>query len=503
MLKSEKDDRIILLSGGKPHESLFPLGSKLTFTLNPVVSCFEFLSATDHQSKENGKKQKHREHNGSTPRQVTVDINAEAMLNYNQRSYSRGLPSLISLCEEIILKPEHSLPESCWNNYSTCVTNGSTDGISKCVTLLTNENDVILCSEYTYPGIIAASNPLKRLVCPVEMDEFGINAQALQRCCEEILQQGEANGRQLRPKLLYIIPNGQNPTGVTIPTERRQELYKVCVQYDMLLMVDDPYFFLSLGKGELTGSSEPEMEPLKDNSGKTNDQLSFLEIEAEFMNGEASSNESQPGLLARVLRLDSFSKTIAPGFRLGLLTGPTEIVDKYAIYAQITSWGLGGPNQAILEALLRDMGREGFVRHIKSLQEEYRKRRDALVAELSQHVPKELASFQTPTHGMFIWLTVNLKSIHDTGPVFEKLLENFVSLMPGNIFSATGSASKAFRVSFSYSTHEAFRSSAKKIGDTLKVLQKKGEEKFSTCDAAQHMNGTKKTTRELVQAFVA
>ena len=177
------------------------------------------------------------------------------------------------------------------------------------------------------------------------MDSGGILPGALDTKCAQFAGQGKL------PRVLYLVPTGQNPTGCTLSAERRRQIYAVCRKYDIVIIEDDPYFFLQMPK------YDPK-EPDHDNQNETR----LCELPPSFLSIDTDG---------RVIRLDSFSKIIAPGLRVGWMTGHPEIMAKVGTLCLLTSWSVSGPTQASLVALLKHWGEEVFELHIAYLQRFY------------------------------------------------------------------------------------------------------------------------------------
>lgn len=390
---------IVSLSGGKPSGEYFPIGNQIEFTYKPIEG---------------------------TEEKVTVNMDKVMDLNYNGVAFSKGLPELIEVAKKILIQDRYAIPSNFFDKYELAITSGSTDGMSKAVLLLTNPDEAVFCSEYTYTGIISATMPLERKLIGVTMDEDGMCPKSLAQQCEVMIGQG------VKPKLVYLVPNGQNPTSITISSERRKKIYKVCELYDLVLLVDDPYCMM-------------------DFTDNAKSYQSFLEFDKS----------------ERVIRLDSFSKIIAPGFRIGTITAPKKYIDKVTQYTQVSSWGLGGINQKILLNLLKKMD---FKEHINSLAKVYKRRRDLMVDCLNK-ISKDLISFEIPKHGVFVWVKVH--KVTDSQNLVNELFKQKVSIIPGGIFSVStsGKITNTFRIAFSYASDDEIKLGIEKLNIVLESLE--------------------------------
>ena len=199
-----------------------------------------------------------------------------------------------------------------------------------------------------------------------------------------------------RPKLLYTIPTGQNPSGCTTSLSRRRELLSFAYKYDFIILEDDPY-------RHLTFSDTPIP--------------SYLSL------------ESSP---SRVIRFDSFSKILSAGLRVGWATGPSFFIDKMQLHQQVSCLHTSGLSQMVLLKTLKSMQVEGLEQHITKVKAGYKERRDRF-CELVKTVLKDRVEWFVPQAGMFVWMKLN--GIHDTKYLIEKqAVKEKVLLVPGAVF---------------------------------------------------------------------
>ena len=195
------------------------------------------------------------------------------------------------------------------------------------------------------------------------------------------LLKGWDEGRGRKPHVLYTVPSGQNPTGATQSEGRRREVYEVCRRHDVLIVEDEPYYYLQMG--EVGGGKQPEG------------------VE-EFLEGLIPTYTSMD-VDGRVVRMDSFSKVVVPGSRVGWITASQQLVERFVRHAEVANQGPSGFSQVILHKLLDDRwGHEGYLRWLMNLRVEYTKRRDAMAAACEKHLPKEVVSWKPPQAGMFV-----------------------------------------------------------------------------------------------------
>lgn len=172
------------------------------------------------------------------------------------------------------------------------------------------------------------------------------------------------------PKVMYLVPNACNPTGTTMDEARRREIYSIASEYDLIILEDDPYYFLQYD----------DQEPLPP---------SFLRLDTD----------------GRVLRFDSFSKIFSAGLRVGYVTGPTPLLERMTWHMQASVLCPPGITQVMVSELLRTWGDEGFNKHIAKLREFYRAQRDTMLQAAEKHLAGQMsdhfAFHQSP--GVFFW----------------------------------------------------------------------------------------------------
>lgn len=204
---------------------------------------------------------------------------------------------------------------------------------------------------------------------------------------DDLLSNWDASARGARkPHVLYTVPSGQNPTGATQSAERRQAIYKVAQKHDVYILEDEPYYFLQMQP--YTGRNQPDA-PAPANVD-------------EFVSSLVPTYVSMD-VDGRVMRLDSFSKVLVPGSRLGWVVASEQIIERYQRHAEVASQGPSGFSQVILHKLLDETwGHEGYLRWLMNLRLEYTKKRDALLAACEDNLPTDIVTWNPPIAGMFV-----------------------------------------------------------------------------------------------------
>jgi 2-aminoadipate transaminase len=285
------------------------------------------------------------------------------------------------------------------------ITTGSQQGLDLTARVLVGPGDAVLVEAPTFTGAISAfGNARPRRLAGVRQDADGIDLEDLDRVTDRLRSEGTP------PKLLYVVPNFQNPTGKLLPRDRRLALLAWAERHDSLIVEDDPYGALFF-EGEVPPDA---VRPLK----------------ADDASG-------------RVIYLSSFSKTLAPGFRVGWMVAPAALVERFEIAKQAGDLTTGSLDQRIAYEAMR----RGVVdRLVPRLRAAYRVRRDVLMASLDARLEGRL-SWQTPHGGFFLWATLP-EGEHDVS-LLERALEERLIFVTGSAFFVDGSGHDTIRLAFS------------------------------------------------------
>jgi len=266
------------------------------------------------------------------------------------------------------------------------ITSGSQQALDLIGKLLVNLGDRILVEAPTYLGALQAFNIYGAEYVSVPIDEDGLRTDLL-----------EASLR-LGPKFMYILPNFQNPGGTTLSEARRHDLVLLADKYGVPIVEDDPY-------GQLRYEGE-HLPPL-------------LVIDRRRDNGHS---------IANVIYLSTFSKTLAPGLRLGWIVAPSEVISKLVQLKQGADLHTATFNQIVAYEVARD----GFLdEHVKLIRNVYRERRDVMLNALQEFFPPEV-TWTRPKGGLFLWVT--LPDGMDSQALFEAALKENVAFVPGESF---------------------------------------------------------------------
>jgi 2-aminoadipate transaminase len=295
------------------------------------------------------------------------------------------------------------------------ITHGSQQALDLIGKLFVEPGSCVCTGEPTYLGAIQAWTAYQACYLTVPQDDQGMQVERI----PEILA-----GHDF-PRLLYVLPNFHNPAGTTLPAERRQHLAEIAREHDLILVEDDPY-------GELRYEGE-DITPI-------------FRLAPE-----------------RTIYLSTFSKTLAPGFRLGWMVAPKAIIARLVQAKQGADLHTG----TFVQMIASDICRRGIVRqHVKKIRAFYRERRDAMLAALAASWPEGCA-WTRPEGGLFLWARVpdGLR----TRDLLPRAVERKVAYVPGPAFYPFESGGEnAMRLNFSNAPVEQIEEGIERLGRVIR-----------------------------------
>ncbi|XP_074847968.1 kynurenine/alpha-aminoadipate aminotransferase, mitochondrial-like [Carettochelys insculpta] len=375
---------------------------------------------------------------------TTIEIGEALMKRALQYSDTEGIPELLAWLKDLQMNL-HNPPTAMYcpdqGQMAMCITTGSQDGLSKVFDMLVNHGDNVLLEDPSYPMAVLSLKALGSNIIKVPTDQHGVIPKALQ----EILSRWRpGDAKKLNnnlPKFLYVIPNGSNPSGSTMTTDRKKEIYQLARYYDFLIIEDDPYYFFQFEKPNAP---------------------TFLSMDVD----------------GRVIRADSFSKILSPGLRLGFLTGPRPLIDRIILHSQCSTMNVCTLAQIATLELFHKWGQKGFLEHADRTMEFYRSRRDAMLAAADKWL-KGLAEWYIPKAGIFLW--IKIKGISDTHKMLmEDTLKKGVSLIPGRAFDVDSSAPSPWvRCSYSFASPNQMDKAFQILAELIKEIVEKDQGKLT------------------------
>ena len=371
ILQAAADPKIISFAGGLPAPELFP---------------FKEMKATvDKVFEEHGQ---------------------EAM----QYGAAKGVTALREVIQQHVKEKENV--DSKLDN--VLVTTGSEQALDLVGKAFVDPGDTVLVEQPTYLCALDVFRSYGANFASVEMDEDGMKMDALE----------EALKANPNTKLIYTVPNFQNPTGRTMTEERRKQLAELAEKYDVYVLEDNPY-----GEIRFAGQHVPAVKSF-DKSG-------------------------------HVLYMSTFSKTLAPGFRLGWLVADEDVVNKLTVLKQSADLHTDNLAQFAVAQFFADNDVDAHVKEISAL---YGKRKDLMLEGIKKYFP-EGVKYTNPEGGMFLW--VEVPGVDDTVELFKECLEHDVAFVPGDPFFAGKAQPGAFRLNYSNMKEDQIEVGLKRLGAAL------------------------------------
>jgi DNA-binding transcriptional MocR family regulator len=299
------------------------------------------------------------------------------------------------------------------------VTVGSQQAVDLVTRVFCDPGDVVICEAPSYVGALGVFKAYQCDVVHAEMDSDGLVPEALQQAITATRAAGK------RIKFVYTIPNFHNPAGVSLSAARRPEILEICRREDVLVLEDNPYGLLGF-----------DGEPLR-------------ALRADEAEG--------------VIYLGSFSKTFAPGFRVGWALAPHTVREKLVLAQESATLCPPQFSQMAVSAYLSTHDWQG---QIKQFREMYRERRDAMVDALQDLLPAA-CRWNVPDGGFYVWLT--LPAGVDAKAMLPRAVTARVAYVPGTAFFADGFGSSSMRLSYCYPTPERIREGVRRLAGVIEA----------------------------------
>ncbi|KAL4886215.1 pyridoxal phosphate-dependent transferase [Aspergillus karnatakaensis] len=443
------------LAGGMPNASYFPFD-----TLEASAAHSQRFPTIPGEKQTKGPQSSERiVIPKESPNAIPTKIDITTALQYGN---AEGLPPLATFVNKFVREHLHpNVPYA--GGPDTLLSTGATDGLSKAVEAFTNPwnpdrdwvhlRQGVLCEEFVYMNAVQTVQPRGLNVVPVAIDTEGMLPYGPGGLQDVLEHWDYRKGR--RPHLMYTITIGQNPTGGTLSVGRRKEIYAICQKYDIIIVEDDPYWNLQYPsaqelQAQYRGTpATAELSKRNYNAGGKSSGYKFLDsLVPSYLSVDTDG---------RVVRLDTFSKTIAPGCRLGWITAQPAVIERLARITETSTQAPSGFVQAMVADLI--LGQQvddnsttphkstpqgwqmhGWVRWLEGLRAGYEHRMQQMCKTLeegkyttieaeSTQIESEteeesweildkvqIYDFTWPAGGMFVWVKVNFES----HPLYKK-----------------------------------------------------------------------------------
>ncbi|MEM0073499.1 MAG: PLP-dependent aminotransferase family protein [Thermoplasmatales archaeon] len=289
-------------------------------------------------------------------------------------------------------------------------TTGSQEALYMLGKIFADPGEYVITEAPTYVGTISAFRASGIKMIGIGMDHYGISLDILRDTLK----------KYPNPKFIYVIPNFQNPTGITMSLERRKELLEIAEERNIPIIEDDPY-----GSLRFSGPHLPSLKSL-DKSGN-------------------------------VIYLGTFSKVLAPGIRLGYVVASKDIIEKLNIAKQAVDLATSTLSEYIAEAYISS----GYMdRQIPKIIELYKQKRDLMIESFQNYFPEDV-EYTRPNGGMFIWVT---RKGANTDEMFERAYKMKVLYVVGSAFYPDEDNHESMRLNFTYSSNEDIVEGVKRLG---------------------------------------
>ncbi len=302
------------------------------------------------------------------------------------------------------------------------ITSGSQQALDLLGKIFINPGDHILVEAPTYLGALQAWNAYGAEYMTVASDDDGMRTDDLERAL------------RCGPKLLYVLPNFQNPGGTTLSLERRYRLVELANHYGVPIIEYDP-------DGELRFEGDPLP--------------SILLLDREF-------HKNDPDATGNVIYLSTFSKTLAPGIRLAWVVAPAEVTRKLVLAKQ----GCDLNTAVLTQMVASEICKDNFLdRHIPRITACYHERRDVMLDSLTEFMP-EGVRWTHPMGGLFLWVT--LPPHLSTTTIFPEAVAQKVAFVPGESFFPCGGGENTMRLNFSYSNPQLIATGIERLSRVIR-----------------------------------
>jgi 2-aminoadipate transaminase len=301
------------------------------------------------------------------------------------------------------------------------ITTASQQALDLIPKIFINPGDKIICGLPTYLGGLSAFSNYGAELIGIKLDEKGERVDLMEKALSEMKAMGE------KPKFIYLVPDFQNPAGITMPESRRLEIIELARKYDVLIVEDSPY-------RELRFNGKP--------------QRTIYQLEG----------------TGQVILLGTMSKIFVPGFRIGWVVAHPEIIDKIVVAKQATDL-CTSPFVQKIAAKYFEKGY--FDENLKGIISSYRDKRDGMLAAFRKYMPQGVA-WTEPEGGLFLFLT--LPEHMDAEELFALAIEENVAFVLGHVFHCDGSGRNTMRINFSFMSKELNEEGVRRLANAIKKM---------------------------------
>lgn len=358
----------------------------------------------------------------SFPLKQLQEISAEVIATDGaaacQYGSTEGVPELLEILAERYRKQGLSYV----TKENITIITSSQQGLDTVGKIFLNRGDKYICELPSYLGALGAFNSYGGVAVGIPHDGQGMSAVELEKTLAEMKAKDE------KPKFIYLIPDFQNPAGITMPDARRKEILTIAKKYDILIIEDSPY-------RELRFSGEPQHMLYELDGGEGN-----------------------------VITLGTFSKIFMPGFRIGWVLAHPMVIDNFVKAKQSTDLCTSAFLQKITVKFFQ---KNYFDANVKKIVELYKSKLYAMIGAFEKYMP-EGVRWTHPEGGLFLFLT--LPEQYDAEDLFKIAIEKNVAFVLGTVFFCNGKGKNTMRINFSYMSEEQNIEGVKRLAEAIKEL---------------------------------
>lgn len=344
-----------------------------------------------------------------------LDTNSAAALQYGETEGYKPLRQIL-----VDRYREQGINITLDNLVITTASQQTLDLIPK---IFVNPGDKVICGLPSYLGGIASFAAYGAQPVGIELDDEGMRADLLRAKLQEMKDHGE------KPKFIYVIPDFQNPAGISMPESRRLEIIKIAKEFDVLIIEDSPY---------------------RDVRFYGTPQRTMLQLDG----------------TGQVVLLGTMSKVFVPGFRLGWVVAHESVIDKLVVAKQNTDLC----TSAFVQMISHKYIEKGYLdTNLAHINESYKEKRDAMVAAFHKYMP-EGVKWTEPEGGLFLFMT--LPEYIDAQDLFDVAIKENVAFVPGTVFYCDGKGKNTLRLNFSFMSKEKNEEGARRLANAIKKMIK-------------------------------
>ncbi|MDP8209503.1 MAG: PLP-dependent aminotransferase family protein [Candidatus Stygibacter australis] len=347
-------------------------------------------------------------------KEITLEVLNEDGASALQYGATEGDPALRAELVKLYKKQNFDIDIS-----NLVITTASQQGLDLLAKVFIDRGDIVICGLPSYLGGLSAFSSYGAEMIGIKFDEHGMRSDILRKVVEDLAAENK------KPKFVYIIPDFQNPAGVTMPDFRRKEIIEIAHEFDLLIVEDSPYKELRF-EGE--------------------HQTSLYVLDG----------------IGQVITMGTFSKIFVPGFRIGWIIAHKDIVDKFVVGKQATDLCTSPFVQKISA---RYLSKGYFEKNLIKTTAMYKDKKALMMRCFDEEMP-EGVTWTKPEGGLFLFMY--LPEGMDAGKLFQRAIKNNVAFVTGDVFHCDDSGKNTLRINFSYSSKEQICEGVKRLAKAIR-----------------------------------